>query len=134
MMNRMMNISIFILRLKVLREASYTVPTDVITKTRSFYCEVTYAKDGKRYSGKSDAKYFRIYPEKVGIPVIEEQPQNIQHVLGKQEIVQLEITLEKNEEVKITQLDTNVPVVSKHRGRYRKGNIDSRCNEVDLSP
>lgn len=85
-------------------EASYTVPTDVITKTRSFYCEVTYAKDGKRYSGKSDAKYFRIYPEKVGIPVIEEQPQNIQHVLGKQEIVQLEITLEKNEEVKITNL------------------------------
>lgn len=85
-------------------EASYTVPTDVLTKTRSFYCEVTYTKDGKRYSGKSNDRSFCVYPEKVGVPVIDKQPQNIQHVIGKQEIVQLEVGLEKNEEIKITWL------------------------------
>ena len=78
-------------------EASYIVPTDTRTIARGYYCRVTYEKEGHVYSGKSGVKNFWVNPEKVETPVIEKQPQNVQHVLGKQEIIQLEIALEKPE-------------------------------------
>ena len=56
---------------------------------------MTYEKEGHVYSGKSGVKNFWVNPEKVETPVIEKQPQNVQHVLGKQEIIQLEIALKQ---------------------------------------
>ena len=78
-------------------EASYIVPTDKRTGTRMYCCRVTYEKEGRVYSGESGIKDFRVDPEQVETPVIGKQPQNVQHVLGKQEIVQMEIALEKTE-------------------------------------
>ncbi|MDD6324529.1 MAG: Ig-like domain-containing protein [Lachnospiraceae bacterium] len=78
-------------------EVSYIVPTDTRTIARGYCCRVTYEKEGHVYSGESGIKNFFINPEKVETPVIEKQPQNVQHVLGKQEIIQLEIALEKTE-------------------------------------
>ena len=78
-------------------EASYIVPTDTRTIARGYCCRVTYEKEGHVYSGESGIKNFWVDPEKVETPVIEKQPQNVQHVLGKQEIIQLEIALEKTE-------------------------------------
>ena len=78
-------------------EDSYIVPTDKRTGARGYCCRVTYEKEGRVYSGESGIKNFWVNPEKVETPVIEKQPQNVQHVLGKQEIVQLEIALEKTE-------------------------------------
>lgn len=78
-------------------EISYTVPTEARTEARSYSCKVTYEKDGNIYVGESDTKGFWVNPEKVETPVIEKQPQNVQHVLGKQEIIQLEVILAKYE-------------------------------------
>ena len=78
-------------------EVSYIVPTDTRTIARGYCCRVTYEKEGHVYSGESGIKNFFINPEKVETPVIEKQPQNVQHVLGKQEIIQLEIAVEKTE-------------------------------------
>ena len=57
---------------------------------------MTYEKEGRVYSGESDIKNFRVDPEQVETPVIEKQPQNVQHLLGKQEIVQLENCIRKD--------------------------------------
>ena len=58
------------------------------------------------------------------VPVIDKQPQNVQHVIGKQENVQLEVGLEKNEEVKITWLKPIYQWYQSNRGGYHKGNVD----------
>lgn len=86
-------------------EASYTVATDAVMENRYYVCRVSYEKDGQIYNVESDGQGFHICQEKVESPVIKTQPQNVQHVLGRQEVVQLEIALEASEDINADYLE-----------------------------
>lgn len=86
-------------------EASYTVATDAVMENRYYVCRVSYEKDGQTYTAESNTQNFHICQEKVESPVVKTQPQNVQHVLGRQEVVQLEIALEASEDINADYLE-----------------------------
>ena len=86
-------------------ETSYTVATDAVMGDRYYVCRVSYEKDGQTYTAESNTQNFHICQEKVESPVVKTQPQNVQHVLGRQEVVQLEIALEASEDINADYLE-----------------------------
>ena len=100
-------------------EASYTVATDAVMENRYYVCRVSYEKDGQTYTAESNTQNFHICQEKVESPVVKTQPQNVQHVLGRQEVVQLEIALEASEDIRCRLSGSNLSMVPQHRcGSY----------------
>ena len=99
-------------------ESSYTVSTDAVMEARTYFCEVAYEKEGKTYTNKSGTKSFRICKEQVEAPSIGKQPQNVQHVIGKQEVVELEVGLEPSE-------DINASYLTPHYQWYKSTEADT---------